>query len=448
MEIEMNFKEIMIGFMIGSLFLFGFLFFPTTSFAEVYYVQAQNKSGKLEGTGRPSDPWSPLKKVFQKKLLKGGDVLILKDGYYGNVSINKLAFSTPLVIRAEKEYGAKFRTLSIKKVSGLNLRNLSVSLSHDKSYNGFPKHAPSLVYIDASSDVRVKGFNIYSVPDVTGWTKEDWVKKAANGVFARGENISIVGNKIRNVKSGINAFATKSHVAANSISHFSGDGIRALGDYSRVTDNTISYCYQVDKNHADGIQSWSIGPDRRSGTGTVYGVVIENNRILNLPHPENKLRCNLQGIGMFDGMFEGWVIRNNLIVVDHWHGISLYGSKNSKIVNNTLVKATGNKYGPPQIRIVDHKKKKKSSNNIIANNILPKTKNIKIYKKQSPSAVFVKNFFYSFKKKTFVSPEKIDFRLKPGLSAIGKADIEMAPDLDILGKKRKSDNIINPGAFE
>ncbi len=444
----MGFNKIKEVDIFGFLLLCTILFFPLTSVAEVYYVQAQNSSGKLEGTGKKGEPWSPLTKVFQKKLVKGGDTVVLKDGYYGDVSIIKLGFQKPVTIKPENDKGAKFRTLKLKKVSGMNLVNLSVSLSHDKNYTGFPKHAPSLVYVDASQKISIQGFNIFSVPDVAGWTKEDWVKKAANGIFARGENISVVKNKIRNVKSGINAFATRSHVEGNDISHFSGDGIRALGDYSIVTDNTISFCYQVDKNHADGIQSWSIGPDRRSGTGTVVGVVLKNNRILNLPHPENKLRCNLQGIGMFDGMFEGWIIENNLIVIDHWHGISLYGARNSKIINNTLVKATGNKYGPPQIRIVDHKKKKKSSNNIIANNVLPKTKNIKKYKKQSPSALFSSNYFYSFKNKTFVSVDNNDFRLKPGLSATGKANLKFAPDFDILGKKRKENSSTNPGAFE
>ncbi len=45
----------------------------------------------------------------------------------------------------------------------------------------------------------------------------------------------------------------------------------------------------------------------------------------------------MQGIFGKDGMFEDFVIENNAVIVDHWHGISLYRTTNCRIINNTVV---------------------------------------------------------------------------------------------------------------
>ena len=36
-------------------------------------------------------------------------------------------------------------------------------------------------------------------------------------------------------------------------------------------------------------------------------------------------------------MFVDWVIENNVVIVDHWHGITLGGARNCRIVNNTVI---------------------------------------------------------------------------------------------------------------
>ena len=45
----------------------------------------------------------------------------------------------------------------------------------------------------------------------------------------------------------------------------------------------------------------------------------------------------MQAIGCFDGWFVNWVVENNVIITDHWHGITFLGMRDSRIVNNTVI---------------------------------------------------------------------------------------------------------------
>ena len=62
------------------------------------------------------------------------------------------------------------------------------------------------------------------------------------------------------------------------------------------------------------------------GTGEVRDVVLRGNVIINNLNPDHPLHATLQGIGCFDGLFVNWVVENNVVITDHWHGISLYGA--------------------------------------------------------------------------------------------------------------------------
>ncbi|WP_407692721.1 discoidin domain-containing protein [Reichenbachiella carrageenanivorans] len=45
----------------------------------------------------------------------------------------------------------------------------------------------------------------------------------------------------------------------------------------------------------------------------------------------------MQGIIITDGFGDGWVVENNLVMNDQTHGITLYGARNCRIQNNTVV---------------------------------------------------------------------------------------------------------------
>jgi parallel beta-helix repeat protein len=105
------------------------------------------------------------------------------------------------------------------------------------------------------------------------------------------------------------------------------------------------------------------------GTGTVYNVTLRGNTIINYEDPNQSYKGNLQGIGLFDGMFENWIVENNLIITDHWHGISFYGAINCKIINNTVVDNNNEPEPDPWIMVNDHKDGTPSSGVIVRNNI-------------------------------------------------------------------------------
>ena len=93
---------------------------------------------------------------------------------------------------------------------------------------------------------------------------------------------------------------------------------------------------QGDSNHDDGFQSWSVGAGG-VGTGEVRGVTLRGNVFINYLDPSHPLRSTMQAIGCYDGLFVGWVVENNVVITDHWHGISFYGMRDSRIVNNTVI---------------------------------------------------------------------------------------------------------------
>ena len=110
--------------------------------------------------------------------------------------------------------------------------------------------------------------------------------------------------------------------------------------------------------HADGIQGWTLNG------ATNENVSIDSNSIVNLnPDPNNYM----QGITIFDGKWKNVSIVNNLVVTNHWHGISVYGVDGAAIVNNTVIPAS-DKFST-WILVHEGKDKSRSTNTIVRNNL-------------------------------------------------------------------------------
>jgi len=63
------------------------------------------------------------------------------------------------------------------------------------------------------------------------------------------------------------------------------------------------------------------------------------------------------------------IVENNVVIVDHYHGISFYGMRNSHILNNTVIDQTHDDDVSPWIMVTSHKDGTPSENCIVANNI-------------------------------------------------------------------------------
>ncbi|MCA8946837.1 MAG: hypothetical protein KDB29_11470, partial [Planctomycetes bacterium] len=168
------------------------------------------------------------------------------------------------------------------------------------------------------------------------------------------------------------------------------------------------------------------------------------NTIINHENPSHPLRTTLQGIGCFDGWFEDWVIENNVVITDHWHGITLLGAKNCRIVNNTVIDLYTGTPGPSWIQIGHHKTLGPSENCVIRNNL---ANTISIPSGQV-NITEDHNIAVSNPSAFFVDPANFDLHLLDTAAAIDAGSATLAPlnDRDQIG--RPYNGVVDIGAFE
>lgn len=141
-----------------------------------------------------------------------------------------------------------------------------------------------MVDLDGASttDVVIEGNELFSERDVSAWTADDWVNRASSGISVDGPDNVVSGNHLLNVRFGISVTGARALIRSNHIENFSADGLRGLGDYDVFENNLVANSYaddDVDSNHDDGFQSWSVGAGG-VGTGEVVGVVLRGNMFI------------------------------------------------------------------------------------------------------------------------------------------------------------------------
>ncbi len=294
--------------------------------------------------------------------VQGGDTITLLSGSYGNLSISGKNNSSAVTISANAGANVVFTSINFNNSNYWNLVGVNIKPRYTSGADG--KNAVNL----DGSYLTIKNCIINYSDDITGWTETEWLALTGNGISMEGTNINVLNNSITAVDHGIGSDASNSLISGNIISDFRGDGIRGLGDDVVYEYNTIKNSYDVDDNHDDGFQSWSVGSDG-VGTGVVKNIVLRGNTIINYEDENQPYKGNMQGVGLFDGMFENWLVENNLIITDHWHGISFYGAINCTIINNTVVDNDLTPSPDPWIMVTDHKNGTPSSGVIVRNNI-------------------------------------------------------------------------------
>lgn len=404
-----------------------------------YYVDPS--AGSSDGTGEADDPWSTLEAAIAsgafEATVQGGDRVLLDSGYHGELVLDGLDFEPPVVIEADADASPQLARVRIGS-SGVVLRGLSISPSHAPSYE-----SGTIVDVEGS-DVTIEDCDIFSEDDATGWSADDWISRASSGVGVGGSDVTIANNHIRNVRFGISADGVRAHIVGNTIDGFSADGLRGLGDYELFEYNLVKNVYvdgDLDDNHDDGFQSWSVGDDG-VGTGEVIGVVLRGNVILNYEDPDQPFRATLQGIGCFDGTFVDWVIENNVVITDHWHGITLLGARNSRIVNNTVIDVNDESPGPPWISIDAHKDGTPPEGCLVRNNLATD------YANADTGVTEDHNFVIEDPFALFVDPDHHDLHLLPTAEVIDQGTVEQAPETDADGIARPQGDGVDLGAFE
>ncbi len=413
-----------------------------------YYVDSEN--GHTDNDGTEAKPLKSLQSLIERRKLKSGDTVYLSSGYYGKLYIKGRKNSSHITIAAKVGHQPRFKSIRILSSRNWILRGFAVSPSFAKSYSG-----DVLIITDKRSEnIVFEDFEIFSVPDISSWTKKDWNEKAVNGFEVAGKNITVRNSIVRNTNIGISSDADNSLIEKNMVVNFSEDAMRGHGDYSVYQYNTLKNCYSVNGAHHDGFQSWSEGPRGTPGKGQVIGGVLRGNRIINFEDPNQRFRCALQAIGMFDGTYVGWRVENNVIITDHWHGITLMGAKDTTIINNTVFDPDYNDAGPAEIRLLPHKDGTPPKNCFVINNIAHK------YILAESGIISLGNIRLTSPEKFFLDPKKYNLRLKPHSPAI---DISRSyklpanqtgtsfpsfPKSDIMGNPRPRGKGIDAGAYE
>ncbi|GAB6186753.1 choice-of-anchor Q domain-containing protein [Thermopirellula anaerolimosa] len=401
--------------------------------------------GWIETRDWPSLPYKPELQLLPKNAgapVRPGDTIHLRSGDYGDLVIRSHYNRDFITIRAEEGQTPRFRSIHIQSGSHWVLKGLHVSPEY-----GSGDKPRAMIFLESHGwrgpvhDIIVEDCVLQSAEDTSQWSADDWNRRACDGIITNGASITIRRNRLKNVDFGISVSGPNGLVEHNVVENFSGDGLRGLGDYGVFQYNVVKNCYDVNENHDDGFQSWSVGPDG-VGTGQVKGIVLRGNVIINYEDPNQPHRGALQGIGCFDGMYVDWVVENNVVFVDHYHGITFGGAVNCRIINNTVIDPNDRRPGPAAVRIGNHKRGMPSRDCIVRNNL------VSALDVRGEGMTADHNLIVEKPGEMFVDSQHGDFRLREKCPAVDAGTAEGAPRVDIRGTTRPQGDAVDIGAFE
>jgi hypothetical protein len=310
---------------------------------------ADPMQGRAENPGTASAPWRTLAEVVssgQIQQLKGGDTLWLRDGFHGEVTLSGNFPETVTVCAAE---GAR-PGVSRLNVTGSRWHVRGLTVSPSLGAGETPKGRATLVVVGESGpaeDVLIENCFVYSVLDAGRWTARQWMEAPSGMLMGRnGRRLTFRNNYILNTRFGLTMSSFDSQAEGNIIENFSADGMRMTRDGETAEHNIIRNIYvsaeDGDQNHDDGIQGFLFNV----GHGLIRRFTLRENIIVMREDESQPFKASLQGIGMFDGPLEEFVVEGNVICTQHWHGISLFDATNSVIRDNVVFNKWGGRMNP------------------------------------------------------------------------------------------------------
>jgi hypothetical protein len=263
--------------------------------------------------------------------IHAGDVIELASGDYGDVKITSYVNKDYITIRAAPGQKPVIHGLWIAGASHWALRGLTFSAANGESG---PRdsivEAVSHAFLGPSDHIAFIDDRVFTAPTVADWRGEDWVTKPKNyGLVTQARCSLLRGNEFFNLRNAIGVGGEDSTVENTLIHDFGNDAVDFYASGVTIRRNRISASRHTpaEKQHPDAIQGWTLK------NATNRDIVIDSNVIANLnPADDNEMH----GIGIFTGRFENVTIQNNAVATNTWHGITLFGVRDAKIVNNTL----------------------------------------------------------------------------------------------------------------
>ena len=406
--------------------------------ATIYYCDPVN--GSNSNVGDSLNPFGSLQSLFATvPNFKAGDIIFCRDGFHGYPQISGINADF-VTISVQSGHQASIERLRVYGASNWIISGLDISPQNA----GINSKAVYVKLISSAKNVILENCKIYSINDATEWTKEDWYANSGDGILVEGTYNTIRNNFLLNTYFSATIENTNNNFDYNTIDRFGGDAIRGIAHHLSISYNVVKNATVDDYdlpggNHDDAFQSWSFG-------GSVRNIVLRGNQFFDHTFASLPQRSSvMQGLVDFDGFAEGWTVENNLVVLDHPHGIALYGAKNCKIVNNTVIRNPLELYffgSNPWIRVNPHKDSRPSSGNLLRNNL----SNEIIYDNYPGNKDHNKSIrtFNDY----FVDYRNWDFHLRSGSVAIDGGIAEDAPTIDNDGYRRAENENPDLGCFE
>ena len=387
--------------------------------------------------------WKNFGSLMSSGKVTGGDRIFLLDGYHGQILVRDKKFTSTVTIAPAAGAVAHADSVLVINSSNVHIQGLKVWPRSSNAGNGALVRTYSSASNIAFTGLDVRG--IATAGNYSSWTATDWNNYQRTGFQVDGPNITVARSRVTGIFNGIIMLGKNALLEANIVDGFSGDGMRALGDNSVVRGNKVQNCHQVNASHTDAFQAWTNGPTGKVGTGTLRNLIIEDNKIFEFVGTRSPIACKLQGISLFAGVYDNFVIRNNVVSTTAYHGITIAGGQNSQIVNNTVIHAFGTAGVYPWIRVSGNRDGRPSLNMTVANNM---TTSMKVKADPTKGIVAANNVVVTSASAEFAGLSQQDFNLRSGSKGVDAGAAALAPKDDIVGAARPKGKAPDAGAYE
>lgn len=429
--------------------------------------------GSMKGNGSKAKPWGRFQDVIAANLINGqdptkgvihaGDIVYLMSGNHGIWSMTpysgQFANTDFITVQAFPGNTPIVQSVTLMDSSKWVFRGLTIT-----NPPVLDQYA-SLLLLTRVKNVIADQNRIFSAPDLTNYTTNDWINKVADyGITVDGigvQAVTLSNNSIYNIRSGMGLAGDNILVQGNSIDYFCDDGIDFAASNLVIRRNSITNHYgQVqDSLHADGMQGTeSFGEVNNNVLIDSNIVLASTGKYAAIPPLVPGLgQDGFQGIGAFDGLWNNVVVTNNVVGSTAYDGMTWFGISNSVLANNTLITQSSSPVITTWLSVWSSKVGLPPKNVIVRNNIANRfslypgvTHDHNLSLSSNQTNFLPTEFIVTDPTKIFVlynpSQAKFDLRLIGGSPAIGAGTSQSAPRLDILGNVRNQAKI-DLGAF-
>ncbi len=291
-------------------------------------------------------------KAFQDaiSIADSGDTIVLaKDGDYGDISI---------VNKSGLRITSKSKQLSIRATLSINGACSEIIIENLNIWNDNHNKKQIVLVGLQSKNIIIRHCILSSMPVSMNTLRDKFAgepKRWVNGIRVLGDKCKVSNNILVNVKLAIQGNGLETAIHDNVIQYFSDDAIRIQQHDVKIVNNHIYDSvlnHPGETTHHDAIRL--IPPENRFAAGELRGINILDNVIRSQnrnTYVPKHMQGVLYGITASDGYFVDLTIKNNSLVLNSNHGISLNGVYNLQLSDNKVIASPSNHMATPSIEL-------------------------------------------------------------------------------------------------